>query len=241
MNPFTVYPAIDIRGGRCVRLMQGDYDRETVYGDSPLEMAKVFSDAGADWLHLVDLDGAKKGEPSNVDAILEIRRHLDVKMQVGGGIRTKEDVSRYLQSGVDRVILGSSAISDPDFVKEMLSIFGRRIVIGIDARNGWAAAEGWTQTSEMKAEDLALKLVDGGVEVFVFTDISKDGTLEGPNTKAITNITDLTGKEVIASGGVSTLDDIKLLSEVGVSGAIIGRALYTKAFTLQEALKAVGK
>lgn len=239
MTSFTIYPAIDIRGGRCVRLMQGDYDREMVYGDSPLAMAKTFHEAGADWLHIVDLDGAKMGAPRNREAILQITKHLPMNLQVGGGIRTEEDVSEYLRGGVDRVILGSSAISAPSFVKEMLATYGSRIVIGLDAYNGWAAAEGWTQTSAMKAEDLAHELADRGARRFIFTDISRDGMLSGPNTEAITKIAALTGKEVIASGGVGSLDDLKALQQAGVAGVIIGRALYDGAFTLQEALKAV--
>jgi phosphoribosylformimino-5-aminoimidazole carboxamide ribotide isomerase len=240
MSAFTIYPAIDIRGGKCVRLLQGDYDQETVYGDSPLAMAQKFSDDGAAWIHTVDLDGAKEGNPINSEHIIEIKNHLPVQVEVGGGIRTKEAVDSYLQAGVDRVILGSSAISHPAFVKEMLARYGNKIAIGIDARDGYVAVEGWTKTSEMKAETLAAELAEQGAETFIFTDISRDGTLRGPNVEAIANLARLTGKDVIASGGVSNLADIEALSShPEISGAIIGRALYTGAVRLKDALKAV--
>lgn len=243
MSSFTIYPAIDMRGGKCVRLFQGDYDKETVYADSPLAVAKQFQADGAEWIHMVDLDGAKKGEPVNAHDVFDVKNRLDVGVQIGGGIRTKEDVSRYLDGGVDRVILGSSAISEPAFVKEMLAVYGKRIVIGIDARDGYVAVEGWTKTSAVKAEALALELIEHGAETFIFTDISRDGALTGPNVEAVTAMARVTGKEMIASGGVSHLDDVKVLSEQadhGVSGVIIGRALYTKAFTVKDALEAVG-
>lgn len=239
MSAFTIYPAIDIRGGKCVRLLQGDYDRETVYGNSPLAMAQKFYEDGATWIHTVDLDGAKEGNPINSEHIIGIKNDLPVHVQVGGGIRTKEAVELYLEAGVDRVILGSSAISHPAFVREMLDLYGNKIAIGIDARDGYVAVEGWTKTSEMKAETLAAELAEHGAETFVFTDISRDGTLNGPNVGAIASIARLTGKDVIASGGVSSVSDIETLSRHSeISGAIIGRALYTGAVPLKEALKA---
>lgn len=244
MEAFTVYPAIDIRGGNCVRLLQGDYDQETVYGNSPLDMAKKFQAEGADWIHVVDLDGAKEGAPLNDDHVLEIKNNLNVNVQIGGGIRTKQDAEHYFQNGVDRIILGSSAISRPDFVIDMLEQYGNQIAIGIDARNGYAAVEGWTKTSTVKAEELAVQLVRHGAETFIFTDISKDGTLTGPNVQAIKELARATGKEVIASGGMSSLEDIETLTvekDAGISGAIVGKALYTNAFTLKEALRKAGK
>jgi phosphoribosylformimino-5-aminoimidazole carboxamide ribotide isomerase len=240
MAAFTVYPAIDIRNGKCVRLLQGDYNQETIYGDSPVDMAEMFVSDGADWVHTVDLDGAKKAAPVNAHHVLEIKQKLDVKVQVGGGIRKKDDVAGYLENGVDRIILGSSAISRPQFVKEMLQQYGNKIAVGIDVRDGYVAVEGWTKTSTIKAEELALQLVEHGAETFIFTDISKDGTLAGPNVEAITALARATGKHVIASGGISNLEDVKTLANErnnGVSGTIIGRALYTKAFTLKEALR----
>lgn len=242
MNRFTIYPAIDIRGGKCVRLLQGDYEQETVYGDSPLEMAKMFYEEGARWIHMVDLDGAKEGRPVHSNLVLQVKRELPLKVQTGGGIRSKKDVELYLENGVDRIILGSSAISDPDFTKQILQQYGSQVAIGIDARKGYVAVEGWTKTSEVHVDTLALELCEYGAETFIFTDISKDGTLLGPNIKAISDLARLTGKEVIASGGISQLDDIEMLNtrtHAGVSGAIIGKALYTKAISLREALELV--
>lgn len=240
MSNFVIYPAIDMRDGKCVRLVQGDYDQETVYGDSPFDMAKEFADAGAKWIHMVDLDGAKAKKRVNHEHVLRVAKELDAKVQVGGGIRTAEDVAFYLDQGVDRVILGSVAVNNPEFTKEMLATYGgERIAIGLDARDGYVATEGWLETSSVKAETLAQELARFGAEVFIFTDISRDGMLSGPNTEAITNLAEATGKQVIASGGVSSLADLTELRERrdrGVSGAIVGKALYTNQFTLREAL-----
>ncbi|AGT33416.1 1-(5-phosphoribosyl)-5-[(5- phosphoribosylamino)methylideneamino] imidazole-4-carboxamide isomerase [Geobacillus genomosp. 3] len=241
MAAFTVYPAIDMRGGKCVRLLQGDYNKETVYGDSPVAMAEQFAAQGAKWIHMVDLDGAKEGRRVNDRFVIEAAR-LGVNVQVGGGIRTEADVAYYLEHGVARVILGSAAISDPPFVKQMLKTYGRRIVIGIDARDGFVATEGWLSTSNVKAEELGQMLAEAGAETFIFTDIATDGTLSGPNIAASVRLAAATGKEVIASGGVSSLDDLRALCEYagqGIGGAIVGKALYTNQFTLAEALKAV--
>jgi phosphoribosylformimino-5-aminoimidazole carboxamide ribotide isomerase len=243
MSSFTIYPAIDLRDGNIVNLIQGDYDQETVYGDSPLEMAKHFTEEGAKWIHMVDLDGAKARKRVNHDHVVRVARKLNVKVQIGGGIRSEEDVAFYLENGVDRVILGSSSVSDPDFVKKMLRQYGAKIVIGIDARDGFVATEGWTETSKMKATDLGLELAAAGTETFIFTDISKDGMLMGPNTETTAELAEVTGKEVIASGGISSLDDLAALqghAEGRIEGAIVGRALYTNRFSLKEALEKVG-
>ncbi|RXJ01734.1 1-(5-phosphoribosyl)-5-[(5-phosphoribosylamino)methylideneamino]imidazole-4-carboxamide isomerase [Anaerobacillus alkaliphilus] len=240
MSKFTIYPAIDIRDGNCVRLIQGDYDQETVYGNSPLDMARRFAEDGAEWIHTVDLDGAKAGHRVNHEHVISIAKELNVKVQVGGGIRTPEDVAAYLENGVDRVILGSSAIKDPEFVKAMLKQYGEKIAIGIDARDGYVATEGWLETSKVTAEALGIELASHGAEVFIFTDISRDGMLSGPNTEAIAALARATGKEVIASGGVSQLNDLTELKQYeqdGIGGAIIGKALYTNQFTLTEALE----
>lgn len=239
---FTIYPAIDIRGGKCVRLFQGDYNQETVYGDSPFAMAEKFHAEGATWIHLVDLDGAKEKRRVNDAYVVQIAKELDVNVQIGGGIRTEEDVHYYLENGVKRIILGSSAIQNPEFVKKMLKLHGKHIAIGIDARNGYVAVDGWLETSEVKAIDLARELVQYGAEIFIFTDISKDGTLAGPNVSAIAEIAEATGKQVIASGGISKLTDVDELLKKrvkGIEGAIIGKALYTNQFTLQDALRKV--
>ncbi|MCY7694818.1 1-(5-phosphoribosyl)-5-[(5-phosphoribosylamino)methylideneamino]imidazole-4-carboxamide isomerase [Bacillus altitudinis] len=240
MSDFTLYPAIDMRNGKCVRLVQGDYDQETIYGDSPLDMARRFANEGAKWIHLVDLDGAKAGKRVNHEHVLAIASSLDVNVQIGGGIRTEEDVAFYLNNGVSRVILGSSAVSNPVFVKKMLAQYGEKIAIGIDARNGFVSTEGWLETSEVKAEELGKELAKEGAEVFIFTDIQMDGMLSGPNVESTVRLAEATGKQVIASGGVSAVSDLQKLSaqkQTGVSGAIIGKALYTKQFTLAEAFE----
>jgi phosphoribosylformimino-5-aminoimidazole carboxamide ribotide isomerase len=242
MSLFQLYPAIDMRGGKCVRLIQGDYDQETVYGDSPFDMAKTFVDQGAEWIHMVDLDGAKAGKRVNDEYVVAVAKKLEAKVQIGGGIRTEEDVAYYLENDIDRVILGSAAISNPAFVKDMLAKYKEKIAIGIDAKDGYVATEGWLQTSSIKATELGKTLADAGAEVFIFTDIAKDGMLSGPNVEAIVEMAKATGKQVIASGGVSKLDDLTKLATFradGVSGAIIGKALYTNQFTLKEALKEV--
>ncbi len=241
MSKFIIYPAIDMRGGKCVRLVQGDYNQETVYGDSPFEMAKQFAQDGADWIHMVDLDGAKAKKRVNDEHVLRVANELDVQVQIGGGIRTEEDVAFYLEQGVDRVILGSVAVNEPEFTKKMLSTYGgERIAIGLDARDGYVATNGWLETSSVKATDLGQELVRYGAKIFIFTDISKDGMLSGPNTEAIAHLAAVTGKEVIASGGVSSLadlDDLRAYANKGIQGAIVGKALYTNQFTLKEALK----
>ncbi|MBR3379840.1 MAG: 1-(5-phosphoribosyl)-5-[Bacillus sp. (in: Bacteria)] len=240
MSDFTLYPAIDMRNGKCVRLVQGDYDQETIYGDSPLDMARRFANEGAKWIHLVDLDGAKAGKRVNHEHVLAIASSLDVNVQIGGGIRTEEDVAFYLNNGVSRVILGSSAVSNPVFVKKMLAQYGEKIAIGIDARNGFVSTEGWLETSEVKAEELGQELAKEGAEVFIFTDIQMDGMLSGPNVESTVRLAEATGKQVIASGGVSAVSDLQKLSaqkQTGVSGAIIGKALYTKQFTLADAFE----
>ncbi|MCY7768863.1 1-(5-phosphoribosyl)-5-[(5-phosphoribosylamino)methylideneamino]imidazole-4-carboxamide isomerase [Bacillus haynesii] len=242
MSEFTVYPAIDMRNGKCVRLIQGDYEKETIYGHSPLEMASLFAEAGANWIHLVDLDGAREGKKVNDSHVISIAAELNVKVQVGGGIRTEKDVYDYLSQGVERVILGSSAVSNPEFVKKMLKAYGRHIAIGLDARDGFVSTEGWLETSSVRAEELGRELANEGAEVFIFTDIATDGMLSGPNINSTVELARATGKQVIASGGVSSLADLGALASraaEGVSGAIVGKALYTNQFTVAEALERV--
>ncbi|NRR03403.1 1-(5-phosphoribosyl)-5-[(5-phosphoribosylamino)methylideneamino]imidazole-4-carboxamide isomerase [Brevibacillus sp. RS1.1] len=237
---FIVYPAIDIRGGKCVRLFQGDYGQETVYADSPLAMAKRWVEQGASWVHLVDLDGAKEGKPANAAIIKEIARSIPVPVQVGGGIRTEEQIADYLEAGVARVIVGTAAIEDEPFTKRILQNDGDKIAIGLDCRNGLVATRGWLTTTDVQATELAKRLVTFGAETFIYTDIARDGTMTGPNVEEIAALAMATGKSVIASGGVSQLDDLLTLAthaSDGVSGAIVGKALYTDAFTLEEALQ----
>ena len=239
---FTIYPAIDMRGGKCVRLLQGDYSKETVYGDSPFDMAKTFVEQGAEWIHMVDLDGAKAGSPVNDSFVLQVASELPAKVQIGGGIRTAEDVERYLDNGVDRVILGSAAINDPDFVKAMLAKYGAKIAIGLDAKDGYVATEGWVETSTVKATVLGKELADAGAETFIFTDIATDGMLSGPNVDATVELARVTGASVIASGGVSSVDDLLALRKFagdGVTGSIVGKAIYTEKIDLARALEEV--
>jgi phosphoribosylformimino-5-aminoimidazole carboxamide ribotide isomerase len=241
---FIIYPAIDIRGGKCVRLFQGDYAQETVYGDSPLEMAKQWVDQGAAWLHLVDLDGAKDGKPVNGALLKQIAQSVAIPVQVGGGIRTEEQVADYLEAGVSRVILGTAAIEDREFARRVLKRYGKQIAIGLDCRNGYVATRGWLSTTEVKADELARELGEYGAETFIYTDIARDGTLTGPNVDEIVSLAQSTGKQVIASGGVSELNDLLTLARYtsdGVVGAIVGKALYTGAFSLDQALDRIGE
>ncbi|KIL46516.1 1-(5-phosphoribosyl)-5-[(5-phosphoribosylamino)methylideneamino] imidazole-4-carboxamide isomerase [Jeotgalibacillus alimentarius] len=237
---FTVYPAIDMRGGKCVRLTQGDYAQETIYGDSPFDMAKQFVDEGAEWIHMVDLDGAKDGKRVNDVFVERVVKELPARVQVGGGIRKEEDVVHYLDQGVDRVIIGSLAVTNPSLVKEWLKKYGDRIAIGLDAKNGYVATHGWIETSELKAVDLGKELAEAGAETFIFTDIATDGMLSGPNVDAVVELAECTGAEVIASGGVSSLEDLRTLQAVsgmGVTGAIVGKAIYTNKFTVKQAIE----
>lgn len=240
MSKFQLYPAIDLRGGKCVRLFQGDYGQETVYGDSPVEMAKKFADAGAQWLHMVDLDGAKDGKRINDKVVIEVAK-LNLKVQVGGGIRSRKDIQYYLDNGVTRVIIGSLAIREPELVALFIDEFGAdRIVIGIDAKNGMAATEGWTETSAQSAADVARFFVSKGARHFIYTDIATDGTLAGPNIEANEQLVEAGTAEVIVSGGIGTIEDVQQVKAAAdnspIAGVIIGKALYEERFTLEEAL-----
>jgi phosphoribosylformimino-5-aminoimidazole carboxamide ribotide isomerase len=237
----TIYPAIDMRGGNCVRLLQGDYDKETIYGDSPFDMARAFAVDGAEWIHMVDLDGAKDGKRVNDLFVIEAAKNLNVNVQIGGGIRSEADILHYLENGITRVIIGSIAVSNPEFAIDMIQKYGRQIVVGIDAKNGYVATHGWLNTSEVKAVELSKRFADAGAETFIFTDIATDGTLSGPNIAAVCEMAEVTGKTVIASGGVSSLADLRALNAEGVKGAIVGKALYENRFTLKEALDEVRK
>ncbi|ANF95190.1 1-(5-phosphoribosyl)-5-[(5-phosphoribosylamino)methylideneamino]imidazole-4-carboxamide isomerase [Paenibacillus bovis] len=242
MSSFTIYPAIDIRGGRCVRLIQGDYNQETVYNEDPAAVAADFAAQGAGYVHLVDLDGAKAGHPVNHELIGRIARQVEVPVQVGGGLRTLQDVEKLLELGVSRVIIGTAAIENREFTESVLATYGSQVAIGIDARNGYVATRGWLETSEVKAEELAIQLAAKGAETFIFTDISRDGMMQGPNIEAIAAIAQASGKQVIASGGVTVLDDLVKLAEYreqGISGAIVGKAIYTGKIDLKQALQTI--
>lgn len=242
MTAIQIYPAIDMRGGKCVRLYKGDYAQETVYADSPFEMAKAFSDAGATFVHMVDLDGAKDGERVHAKDVIRVAKELPLKVQIGGGIRTEDDVRFYLENGVDRVIIGSLAIRERELVASFIEKFGaERIVIGLDAKDGMVATHGWLETSDQKATDVGRYFAERGAKYFIFTDIATDGTLQGPNIAANEQLASATGAEIIVSGGMSSLEDIQAVKTASeqstIGGVIIGKALYTGRFTLEEALK----
>jgi len=224
-----LFPAIDLKGGQCVRLLHGDMDAATVYGDDPGAQAKAFQDAGCGWVHVVDLDGAFAGQAVNEAAVRSILGSVSIPVQLGGGIRDRAGIERWLDAGVRRVILGTVALRDPDLVKQACRDFPDRIAVGIDARGGKVAVEGWAETSEMTATDLALAFEDAGVAAIIFTDIDRDGALQGPNLEATGALADRLTTPVIASGGVSSAEDLRALTRLaprGVVGAIVGRALY---------------
>lgn len=234
-----VIPAIDLRDGRCVRLVQGEIGTETVYSDEPVEMALRWEALGASCLHVVDLDGAFKGTPQNLDVVKEMVQAINIPIQLGGGIRTKEVVREILDLGVERVILGTAAILSPQLVSDCCKDFGDRILVGIDGRDGLVAIEGWEATVEMKVEELAQEISKLGIKRVIFTDTRRDGTLRGPNLEATRNLAQASGLKVIASGGVSSLEDLRAVKELkpfGVEGIIMGKALYSGAISLQEAL-----
>lgn len=242
MSSIKIFPAIDMRGGKCVRLFKGDYAQETVYADSPFEMAKNFADAGASYVHMVDLDGAKDGERIHAAEAILVAKELPLKVQIGGGIRSEEDVRYYLENGIDRVIIGSLAIRQPELVKSFIKEYGpERIVIGLDAKDGMVATHGWIETSNQSAIEVGKDFAKAGAKYFIFTDIATDGTLAGPNIEANVQLAQATGAEIIVSGGISTLEDIAKVKAAAqtssVNGVIIGKALYARRFTLQEALK----
>jgi len=239
----NIYPAVDIMKGQAVRLRQGRAEAVTVYG-KPLEMAERWFRAGAEWLHVVDLDGAFEGKPANHDVIAQIARTLPgLKIQVGGGIRNLTTVENLLAAGIQRVVLGTSAVNDSEFTDNALRRYAERIAIGIDARDGFAKVSGWTEDSHIGAIDLARRLEALGARLVIYTDISRDGVLVGPNIDSLTQMIEGTTLNVIASGGVSRLDDVHALAEVRrhyprLDGVIIGKALYEKLLTLEQALEA---
>lgn len=237
-----IYPAIDLKDGQCVRLVQGKKEDKTVYSDSPGQVARSFQEQGAGYLHVVDLDGAFEGGPRNLKAIMEIAMSIKIPFQVGGGLRTQDDVERLLNIGASRVIIGTRAVENAAFMEDLLKRFGpKKIVLGIDARDGMVAVEGWVQESKLQALEFGKIMRKMGVETAVYTDISRDGLLQGPNLASIEKMARNTKLKIIASGGVSTVENIKALRKLetlGVSGAIIGKSLYEGKITLQEALKA---
>ncbi len=238
-----VIPAIDLLDRKCVRLYQGDYDRSEIFNENPVEVARTWAEQGATRLHVVDLDGAKQGKSVNLAAIEAIVRAIDIPVQVGGGLRDRTSVAQLLSLGVQRIILGTVAVEQPELVTELCQEFPQQIVVGIDARNGKVATRGWLETSEVAATELAQRMAQQGAAAIIYTDIHRDGTLTGPNMEALRELTQAIDIPVIASGGVSSLTDLLsllALEPLGVTGAIVGRAIYTGDVNLKEAVQAVG-
>jgi len=234
-----LYPAIDLRGGRCVRLLQGQFDAETVYSDDPVETALRWQAEGAQWLHIVDLDGARDGRPRHLNVLERIVDAVRIPIQYGGGLRHEQAVLQAFEAGAYRVVLGSIAIFAPEFAQRMFADWGERMALAVDVRDGKVAVRGWQEQTEMDALELIHEMVTRGVRRVVVTDISRDGTLQGPNLELMATLVREAGVPIIASGGVSTLEDLLALKETGVEGAIIGKALYTGDIRLREALEKV--
>ncbi len=231
-----ILPAIDLKDGQAVRLTKGLMDSAKIYSSQPWQLAKRFEEMGSRWLHLVDLNGAFAGEPKNLEQIKKIRQMCDIEIELGGGIRDEETIRRYLDIGIDRIILGSVALKNADFVKEVAQKY--RIAVGIDAIDGFVAVEGWAEKSTMKATDLAREFAEAGVEAIICTDVGKDGTLSGVNVDFTLQIAQASGLDTIASGGVRDIGDIKALKETGkISGVIVGKAFYEGTLDLEEAFK----
>ena len=234
------FPAIDLKDGQCVRLIQGDMERVTVFGDDPAAQARIFADAGAGWLHVVDLNGAVTGRLVNEDAVAGILDAIDIPVQLGGGIRDLETITFWLERGVRRVILGTVAVRNPDLVRQACKDHPERVAVGIDARDGLVAVEGWTEVSEITALDLAKKFEDSGVAAIIYTDIVRDGALDGPNIEATIELAKTVSIPVIASGGVSSMADLEALNKAGdglLEGVISGRALYDERIDLGQAVE----
>jgi phosphoribosylformimino-5-aminoimidazole carboxamide ribotide isomerase len=233
-----LYPAIDIRQGRAVRLMQGDYERETAYEDDPVVAARRWADGGARWLHIVDLDGAKAGEPINLDHVRRIVAAVDVPVQLGGGLRDSKKVENAISAGAERVVLGTAAVRDPELAGAIAAAHGDRVVVSVDSRSGKVAAEGWTESSDLETAEAVAALTGRGVRRFVFTPVEVDGLMEGPDLDSLREVSKATDGELIYSGGVGSLDHLRALAELGLGnlgGVIVGRALYEGRFSIAEA------
>lgn len=234
----TIYPAIDIIDGACVRLVRGDYSQKTKYADNPLEVALKWQEQGGKFLHIVDLDGAKSGNTPNFEIIKSIAKNLCIPIEIGGGVRDEGTVKKYLDCGVRRVILGTSAVKDTELLKELADTYGDRIVVGIDAKDGMVAVNGWEEVSSVSAVDFGIKVSQMGVKTIIYTDIATDGMLKGPNLKAMEEMAKAVNADVVASGGVSSVEDVKNLKKTGVEGVIIGKALYTGKISIKDAISA---
>lgn len=232
-----ILPAIDLIGGKAVRLQKGDYDKKTVYSDSPKDVALSFKKAGAEYIHLVDLDGAKSGKTDNFDTVEKIVTATGLFAEVGGGIRTLDTVDRYINAGVKRIIIGTAAVKDPDFLNECLEKYSEKIAVGVDIKDGFVAVHGWTEVSDLSCEAFFERMQSLGVKNLICTDISKDGMMQGTNLELYRALSKQFTVDITASGGVSSLDDIKALRDMDVYGAILGKALYTGAVDLEKAIE----
>ena len=232
-----IYPAIDLYGGKAVRLYKGDYAQMTVYNDNPVEVAKDFAACGATRIHLVDLEGAKNGTTPNFETVTAIKAQTGLFCEIGGGIRNMDTIDRYLAAGVDRVILGTAAVTEPGFVEQAVAKYGEKIAVGIDIRDGFVAIKGWTEKSEENAFDFSEKMQNIGVKTLICTDISKDGAMQGTNHDLYRELSQRFDMNIIASGGVSSMDDVERLSKLDIHGAIVGKAYYTGAIDLKKAIE----
>ena len=232
-----IYPAIDLYSGKAVRLYKGDYAQMTVYNDDPVAVAKNFAAKGASCIHLVDLEGAKNGTTPNFDTVAAIKRETGLLCEIGGGIRSMETIEKYLSAGIDRVILGTAAVTEPGFVEAAVAKFGDKIAVGIDIKDGFVAIKGWTVKSEENAMDFTAKMEKIGVKTMICTDISKDGAMQGTNHELYRELSEKFSMNIIASGGVSSLEDVERLSKLGIHGAIVGKAYYTGAIDLAQAIE----
>lgn len=232
----NLFPAIDLIGGKAVRLVKGDYAQVTVYSDSPVKVAKYFEECGAKYLHVVDLEGARDGSLANLETIKDIIKNTGLFVEVGGGIRSIETVKKYIEAGAKRVIIGTAAVTDPEFLEAAVAAYGEKIAVGVDIKDGMVAIKGWTETSAQSCFDFCEKLSDMGIKTIICTDISKDGLLAGTNLALYRELSEKFSMDITASGGVSTLDDIRKLCEMDMYGAILGKALYTGNIDLREAL-----
>lgn len=236
-----IIPAIDLIGGKCVRLHQGDYSKETIYGEDPVKMAIEFREAGTEWLHLVDLEGARSGNPVHHELAAKIAKESGLKVEFGGGIRSLETGRALIDAGINRVVYGSAIVNNLELAELVFKDLGERAVAGVDSKHGKVAVSGWETVTDVHVEDLCTQLQSLGCKRIIQTDISKDGTLEGPSLELLKSLVSLLAVPIIASGGVGTLDDIKALKESGVEAAITGKAIYEGRFTIQEAIVATGK
>ena len=233
----NIFPAIDLFDGKAVRLYKGDYKQMTVYSENPVEIALDFVSQGAKFLHIVDLEGAKSGTTPNLDTVIKLKRESGLFCEVGGGVRSMEVVDRYISAGVDRVILGTAAVRDPEFAKAAAAKYGGKIALGADIKDGFVAVSGWTEKSELKVIDFCLDMQKIGINTLICTDISKDGAMQGTNVALYEELSKKLSMQIIASGGVSSVDDVKRLAALDIYGAIIGKAYYTGAVSIKEAIE----